>query len=173
MKSYLDLIPISAKVHKRQNRMTLSCIVIAVFLVTAIFSMTDMAIRMEKTRAVERQGDWHIQLRHVPDEEAKLIAMRPDVAAVSWFSSVNDDLSRDVSIEGKEAVVCGADEVLVTEMMRSMKSGRFPQSDREILLTANAEQILGLRIGGLRQRLQPEAWIIRYQALAGMPSIRR
>lgn len=147
MKSYLDLIPISAKVHKRQNRMTLSCIVIAVFLVTAIFSMTDMAIRMEKTRAVERQGDWHIQLRHVPDEEAKLIAMRPDVAAVSWFSSVNDDLSRDVSIEGKEAVVCGADEVLVTEMMRSMKSGRFPQSDREILLTANAEQILGLRIG--------------------------
>jgi len=35
MKSYLSLIPISAKVHRRQNRMTLLCIVFAVFMVTA------------------------------------------------------------------------------------------------------------------------------------------
>lgn len=32
MKSYLSLIPISAKVHRRQNRMTLLCIVFAVFM---------------------------------------------------------------------------------------------------------------------------------------------
>ena len=35
MRSYLSLIPISAKVHRRQNRMTLLCIIFAVFLVTA------------------------------------------------------------------------------------------------------------------------------------------
>ena len=39
MKSYLSLIPISAKVRKRQNRMTVLCIIISVFLVTAIFSV--------------------------------------------------------------------------------------------------------------------------------------
>lgn len=39
MKSYLSLIPISAKVHKRQSRMTRICIVLAVFLVTAIRNM--------------------------------------------------------------------------------------------------------------------------------------
>ena len=39
----LSLIPISAKVHRRQNRMTLLCIIIAVFLVTAIFSMGRLA----------------------------------------------------------------------------------------------------------------------------------
>ena len=39
MKSYLSLIPISAKVHRRQNRMTLLCIVFAVFMVTAVFSI--------------------------------------------------------------------------------------------------------------------------------------
>ena len=39
MKSYLSLIPISAKVRRRQNRMTILCIVIAVFLVSAIFSV--------------------------------------------------------------------------------------------------------------------------------------
>ena len=50
MRSYLSLIPISAKIHKRQNRMTLLCIIIAVFLVTAVFSMADMAVRMEMER---------------------------------------------------------------------------------------------------------------------------
>ena len=52
MKHYLSLIPISAKVRKRQNRMTLLCIIISVLLVTTIFSMADMAIRMEKVRAI-------------------------------------------------------------------------------------------------------------------------
>lgn len=37
MKSYLSLIPISAKVHRRQSRMTRICIILAVFLVTSIF----------------------------------------------------------------------------------------------------------------------------------------
>mgnify|MGYP000576816313 CR=1 FL=1 len=42
MKSYLSLVPISAKVHKRQSRMTRICIILAVFLVTSIFSMVEM-----------------------------------------------------------------------------------------------------------------------------------
>lgn len=58
MKSYLSLIPISAKVHRRQNRMTLLCIVFAVFMVTAIFSMAEMGARMEETRLAEKHGDF-------------------------------------------------------------------------------------------------------------------
>ena len=38
MKSYLSLIPISAKVHRRQNRMTLLCIVFAVFMVCLLYT---------------------------------------------------------------------------------------------------------------------------------------
>lgn len=56
MKSYLSLIPISAKVHKRQNRMTLLCIVFAVFLVTAVFSMAEMGVRMEAGRLIGKHG---------------------------------------------------------------------------------------------------------------------
>ena len=36
MRNYLDLVPISAKVHKKQNRMSVFCIVLAVLLVTTI-----------------------------------------------------------------------------------------------------------------------------------------
>lgn len=56
MKSYLDLIPISAKVKRKQNRMTILCIVFAVFMVTAIFSMAEMGIRMEQARLIEKHG---------------------------------------------------------------------------------------------------------------------
>ncbi len=56
MKSYLSLIPISAKVRRRQNRMTLLCIIFAVFLVSAIFSMADMAVRMEQSRLAKKHG---------------------------------------------------------------------------------------------------------------------
>lgn len=61
MKSYLSLIPISAKVHKRQNRMTMLCIIFAVFLVTAVFSMADMGVRMEMNRLVGKHGNGALQ----------------------------------------------------------------------------------------------------------------
>ena len=61
MKSYLSLIPISAKVRKRQNSMTLLCIVFAVFLVTAVFSMADMGVKMEQFRLLEKHGNLTLQ----------------------------------------------------------------------------------------------------------------
>lgn len=61
MKSYLSLISISSNVHKRQNRMTLLCIVFAVFLVTAVFSMAEMGVRMEAGRLASKHGSQALQ----------------------------------------------------------------------------------------------------------------
>ncbi len=66
MKSYLSLIPISARVHKKQNRMTILCIVMAVFLVTVIFSITDVWLSSEKKSLIARHGNYHIILNDVP-----------------------------------------------------------------------------------------------------------
>ena len=57
MKSYLSLIPISAKVHRRQNRMTLLCIVFAVFMVTAVFSIKHIVFVINAT-SVLRELIW-------------------------------------------------------------------------------------------------------------------
>ena len=56
MRSYLSLISISTKVRKKQSRMTVLCIVIAVFLVTIVFSMTDMLMRAELSHQVDKNG---------------------------------------------------------------------------------------------------------------------
>ncbi|MCI8518386.1 MAG: ABC transporter permease, partial [Hungatella sp.] len=43
------------------NRMTILCIIFAVFLVTAIFSMAEMGIRMERTRLLNKHDDLTLQ----------------------------------------------------------------------------------------------------------------
>ena len=60
MNNYLSLIPISARVNRRQNRMTLLCIMISVFLVTAMFGVADMFIRSNSAAMQEKHGNWHI-----------------------------------------------------------------------------------------------------------------
>ena len=53
MKHYLDLIPISARLHRKQTRMTRLCIVLSVFLITVIFSMADMEMQTQMVQAVK------------------------------------------------------------------------------------------------------------------------
>lgn len=65
MNSYLSLIPISARVNRRQNRMTLLCIMISVFLVTAMFGVADMFIRSNSAAMQEKHGNWHIRIDNI------------------------------------------------------------------------------------------------------------
>lgn len=88
MKSYLSLIPISAKVRKRQNRMTVLCIIISVFLVTAIFSVADMMIRTESDFMISNHGNWHIAIKNISQNNADEISNRSDVTAVGVASQL-------------------------------------------------------------------------------------
>ena len=86
MKSYLSLIPISARVRRRQNRMTIICIVIAVFLVTAIFSVADMMLRTQSDRMTAKNGSWHVKLQGVSQADADELAGREDVLLAGMAS---------------------------------------------------------------------------------------
>ena len=76
MKHYLELASISAKIRRRQNRMSVFCIILSVFLVTAIFGMADMYIQGQLLQTRADFGDFHITIRNLTDEEAALIAGR-------------------------------------------------------------------------------------------------
>ncbi len=148
MKSYLSLIPVSAKVHKGKNKMTQLCIFLAVLLVTGIFSMADMEIRSQKIRAVSEYGNWHISLRNLTEEEAGLIALRPDVEVSSWYNSLNYRLEEDYVISGQKVCVCGMEEVLLKEIMaKDLTEGAFPKEEGEALVLENARDSLGIKIG--------------------------
>lgn len=147
MKSYLSLIPISARVHKRQNRMTLLCIVLAVFLVTAIFSMADAGNRMEKNHSILSHGNWHVRLENVSEEDGEFIGFRSDVAAVSRYDVVNLDMDEDYYIGGIKTALCGIDEDFVTDIMPYFTEGTKLTGDSDIILTVNAKELLGVDMG--------------------------
>lgn len=148
MKSYLSLIRISAKVRKRQNRMTLLCIVFAVFLVTGIFSVADMFIRAETMKTKETHGYWHIRFENITESDAQTIGSRPDVAAASWYDVVNLDMSRDYFISGRQTALCGIEEMFKTSIMSYFPEDSSIQGDNEVILTPNAKTLLGVDIGG-------------------------
>ena len=147
MKSYLDLVPISAKVHRKQNRMSIICIVLAVFLVTAIFGMADMFIRGQILQAQQEKGNWHIGIRGISDEDAKLISSRPEVATVADYGVLNYRGEQGYTLSGKNVVICGSNESVVTEIFTTLDKGTFPANENEALVTNNAKNMLHLEIG--------------------------
>lgn len=148
MKSYLDLVPISAKYHKRQSRMTRICIVLAVFLVASIFGMADMEIRAQRYQSIKEDGAWHVIFREITDEQAELIAARPEVKMTSRYAVTNYGINMGYTINGKETAVCGFDENML-KLYPSMEivEGEFPSQDGQAVAAESIKKQLGVQIG--------------------------
>lgn len=148
MKNYLDLVPISVKVHRKQNRMSIFCIVLAVFLVTTIFGMADMFVRSQILQAQQESGNWHIAIKNISNEEAAIIASRPDIEAFSPYGVFNYRGDLGYTLEGKNVAICGSDESYITKIWAGgLEEGAFPKAHNEVLVTGNVKQMLGVSIG--------------------------
>lgn len=148
MKNYLDLVPISVKVHRKQNRMSIFCIVLAVFLVTTIFGMADMFVRSQILQAQQESGNWHIAIKNISNEEAAIIASRPDIEAFSPYGVLNYRGDLGYTLEGKNVAICGSDESYITTIWAGgLEEGVFPKAHNEVLVTGNVKQMLGVSIG--------------------------
>ncbi len=154
MRSYLSLVPISAQVHRRQSRMTRICIILAVFLVTSIFSMAEMWGRATRTSMINKHGNYHIILQDVPGDVAGQIRQRPDVAFSAEYRAMNTDAGeynadaqKGCYIKGKNAVLYGVEETYLTDIMNYRVEGSYPENDKEIALSIDAKELFGIALG--------------------------
>ena len=147
MKSYLSLIPISAKVHRRQSRMTRICIILAVFLVTAIFSLLEMWTNGQITAMRSNHGDWHIVLQNMPDDKAEQIIDNSDIAYSSWYDVINENADCNYYINGKNVVLYGIEEAYVADIMNYPLEGSYPQTEKEIAISADAKELFNVQTG--------------------------
>ena len=161
MKSYLSLIPISAKVHRRQSRMTRICIILAVFLVTAIFSMLEMWTEGQTTAMRHNHGNWHIALQNVPEDKAEQICGNANVGVSSWYDVINIDADQGYYINGKNAVLYGTEEAYVADIMNYPTEGAYPQSGKEVALSADAKELFGIKVGD-KITLNTPAGVLEY-----------
>lgn len=147
MKSYLSLILISAKVRSRQNRMTILCVVIAVFLVSAIFSIADMMLRTQMNRAAGKDGSWHLQIAGITQSQAEQLAQQPDVVCAGAGAVFNEGGEEDYRLNGKRVVLYGCDAQFLRVNRSAAFEGTFPEQDGEVLLGKGAARIFGVAIG--------------------------
>ncbi len=146
MKSYLELIPISAKQHKNQGRMTLFCIILSVFLVTVIFGMAEMAIRSQQYQEIKLGGNWHVIFSDIDREMGGLIQARPEVTCSGWYAYVNE--ASGFSVDGKSIEIGGIDgEAYPSIFKYGLVEGSFPKADNEIVLSDSARSILKVDLG--------------------------
>lgn len=146
MKSYLDLVPISDKIHKKQSKMTRICIVLAVFLVTTIFGMADMEMRSQELQEVKNNGNWHVMFSGINDETASMIATRPEIKASGWYAYLENNAKYTVS--QKSVSVAGMDEEVRNDILpMKVIEGNYPTKKNEVALTQNARLGLGIHKG--------------------------
>lgn len=164
MKHYLSLIPISAKRHRKQSRMTRLCIFLAVFLVTAIFGMADMELRSQRQQAIMDGGNWHIAFRAVTEEQAARIAAWPEVKTSSWYGVANYDCDEGYTLSGIETAICGIDPSWLGMFPAvQVEEGSFDAEGNGVLLTENACARLGVQVGGSIQLHTPDGRILELQ----------
>lgn len=147
MKSYLSLIPISAKKRRKQNRLTLICIVLSVFLVTSVFSLAEIMTKGEEEAMIKKHGSHHIIVSGLSEEDADRIAEQSDVDASAWYRELGEDIYEGYQIQDKRVILYGTEQAYVSDIRNYETEGNYPQNDNEVMLSAPAKENLGVDIG--------------------------
>lgn len=143
MKSYLDLVPQYEKVHRKNNKISILCIILSVLLVTTIFSMADMAILAQKNFFIKTNGNYHISITGIEEDIAKMMEARIDISACGWtYQGCTGTIGeKTVSFAGANETIF----TILTEM--NMEDGTYPVKKNEALLNKTALDELGISIG--------------------------
>lgn len=156
MKSYLDLIPISSKVHKKQTRMTRICIILSVFLVSVIFGMADMEIQSQITIAKRNDGSWHAMFKDITRKQAKMIEERAETKIFSPYAVTNYRLDEDYEMNGTQIAICGINEdFLKLYPAMGIMEGSFPKKKEEALVSQSLKSRLNLNVGSVFTMTMP------------------
>lgn len=147
MKSYLSLIPISARTRRKQNRLILLCIIFAVFLVTTVFSCAEMLTEGQTEGMIRHHGSHHIVISGLSEAQAQEIADRDDVSAAAWCNALGEDVYEGYTINDTRVILYGAEEKYIDDIRAYEKEGVFSQNDGEIMLNTGARERLGVQGG--------------------------
>ncbi len=147
MKSYLSLIPISARTRRKQNRLILLCIIFAVFLVTTVFSCAEMLTEGQTEGMIRHHGSHHIVISGLSETQAQEIADREDVSAAAWCNALGEDVYEGYTINDTRVILYGAEENYIDDIRAYEKEGVFPQNDGEVMLNTSARERLGVQGG--------------------------
>lgn len=136
MKHYLKLVPVSAKIHKKQSKMTRICITLAVLLVAVMFGLADMYLQGVTQHQVEESGNWHYEFHSIDTQTASFIAARPEADVAGWHNTVSSEAGYSVK---EQSIAISAQDKSVFEniFMNRIIEGEYPDESNEIALSSS------------------------------------
>ena len=140
MKSYLSLIPISAKKRRKQNRLTLICIILAVFLVTSVSSMAEVIMKDQEEAMIKKHGNYHITISGLLEEAENQIAHQSNVSATSRYCTFGEEIYEGYQVGDRRVIMYGTEQAYIEDIRNYEKEGTSPQNDTEVMLNTTAKE---------------------------------
>ncbi len=142
MNSFLDMAPKYLSAHKKKTRLAILGIVLSVALVVGIFSMIEVFLQYEKLQIIHDQGNYHIAVKNVTEDEELAISSRIDVKNSGLFKEFGQFKTNGISCELGAVAENFAGNIGVNVIM-----GLYPVRHNEIMLEEWACDSLYLNTG--------------------------
>ena len=154
MKNYLKLVPISAKIHHKQSKMTRICITLAVFLVAVMFGLADMYLEGVTQKEMQTSGNWHYQIEAIDTKTASFISARPDVKVSGWHNTISADTG--YSVNGQNISISAQDENVFEDiLLNKVTEGKYPNRENEIAVSSSLKRSASLTLNETISLLSP------------------
>lgn len=146
MNSYLEMTPKYLSAHKKNTKLTILSVMMAVALVTTIFSMLDVFWRFEKQQIISDFGNYHVIINQMSSEEASAVSSRVDVEKAAKYMQIDD-----AKLNGQEAVIITGDQD-ISDIFTSgfnhyhILEGTYPKAGGEVVIEKWAAKVSGLTI---------------------------
>lgn len=134
MKNYLNLVPISAKIHRKQSKMTRICITLAVFLVAVMFGLADMYLQGLTQKEMQENGNWHYEITSIDTKTATYISSRPEVEISGCQNIISSD--EGCSVNGQNTAICSQNaDIFEDVFLNNIAEGEYPNAENEIAVS--------------------------------------
>lgn len=161
MKHYLNLVPISSKVHRKQSKMTRICITLAVFLVAVMFGLADMYLQGIIQKQMQESGNWHYQLNSIDTQTAAFISARPEVEISGWHHTISSDIG--YSLGGNSiAISAQGKSVFENIFLEKVIEGEYPDAENEIAVSSSLKDSASLSLNGTIELSCPGGSTVSY-----------
>lgn len=162
MKHYLKLVPISAKIHRKQSKMTRICITLAVFLVAVMFGLADMYLQGVTNHQMQEDGNWHYEFNSIDTQTATFISVRPEVEVSGWHNTVSSEVG--YSVEDQTLAISVQDKNVFEKVyLNKVTEGEYPDKQNEIALSSVLKEKASVSLNETVKLCKPDGSIVDYR----------
>ena len=164
MKHYLKLVPISAKIHRKQSKMTRICITLAVLLVAVMFGLADMYLQGVTRHQMEESGNWHYEFHSIDTQTASFISARPETEVSGWHNTVSSEAG--YSIKG-QTISISAQERKVFEniFLNEIIEGEYPNASGEIAVSSSLKDTASISLNETVELYKSDGSVTAYSVV--------